>query len=66
MEDIQMIMRVDTPADWCAGTIVVATPRVIYSTPLREEEMRHISFETAPKKFLPTSRSLVFFDILYM
>ena len=36
MEDLQVIRRVDTPTDWCAGMVVVTTPRVVSSTVERE------------------------------
>ena len=44
MEDLQVIRRVDTPTDWCAGMVAVAKPRVVYST-VEEKKMRHIRCE---------------------
>ena len=41
MEDLQVIRRVDTPTDWCAGMVVVAKPRVVYSTVEGEEKQTH-------------------------
>ena len=41
MEDLQVIRRVDTPTDWCAGTVVVAKPRVVASTVEGEENETH-------------------------
>ena len=41
MEDLQVIRRVDTPTDWCAGMVVVAKPRVVASTVESEEKETH-------------------------
>ena len=41
MEDLQVIRRVDTPTDWCAGMVVVAKPRVVASTVEGEEKETH-------------------------
>ena len=41
MEDLQVIRRVDTPTDWCAGIVVVAKPRVVASTVEGEEKETH-------------------------
>ena len=41
MEDLQVIRRVDTPTDWCAGMAVVAKPRVVASTVEGEEKETH-------------------------
>ena len=41
MEDLQVIIRVDTPTDWCAGMVVVAKPRVVASTVESEEKETH-------------------------
>ena len=41
MEDLQVIRRVDTPSDWCAGMVVVAKPRVVASTVEGEEKETH-------------------------
>ena len=41
MEDLQVIRRVDTPTDWCAGVVVVAKPRVVASTVEGEEKETH-------------------------
>ena len=32
VDHLQVIRRVDTPTDWCAGIVVVAKPRVVSST----------------------------------
>ena len=41
MEDLQVIRRVDTPTDWCAGMVVVAKSRVVSSTVEGEEKETH-------------------------
>ena len=41
MEDLQVIRRVDTPMDWCAGMVVVAKPRVVASVVEGEEKETH-------------------------
>ena len=41
MEHLQVIRRVDTPTDWCAGMVVVDKPRVVSSTVEGEEEETH-------------------------
>ena len=41
MEHIQVIRRVDTPTDWCAGMVVVAKHRVDASTVEGEEKGTH-------------------------
>ena len=41
MEDLQVIRRVDTPTDWCAGMVVVAKPMVVSSTVEVEENETH-------------------------
>ena len=41
MEDLQVIRRVDTPTDWCAGMVVVAKYRVVASTVEGEEKETH-------------------------
>ena len=41
MEGLQVIRRVDTPTDWCAGMVVVAKPRVVASTVEGEEKETH-------------------------
>ena len=39
--DLQVIRRVDTPTEWCAGMVVVAKPRVVSSTVEGEEKETH-------------------------
>ena len=41
MEHLQVIRRVDTPTDWCAGMVIVAKPRVVSSTVEGEENETH-------------------------
>ena len=40
-EDLQVIRRVHTPTDWCAGMVVVAKPRIVASTVEGEEKETH-------------------------
>ena len=41
MNNLQVIRRMDTPTDWCAGMVVVAKSRVVYSTVEGEETETH-------------------------
>ena len=41
MDDIQVIRRVDTPTDLCAGMAVVAKPRIVSSCVEGEENETH-------------------------
>ena len=44
MEDLQVIRRVDTPTNWCAGMVVVAKPRVVASTTESEDKETHKNY----------------------